>query len=69
MRSIMALSDALGMQLIAEGVETPAQAELLTSLGCLYAQGYHFCHPVPIDDVAALLGEAAQTSTVPPLRQ
>ena len=69
MRSIMALSDALGLQLIAEGVETPAQADLLRSLGCLYAQGYHFSRPVPIAEVEALLPASAQTSTVPPLRQ
>ncbi len=70
MRSIMGLSDALGLQLIAEGVETAAQADLLRSLGCLYAQGFHFCRPVPASEVEALLhGAPAQTSTVPPLRQ
>ena len=69
LRSIMALSDALGLKLIAEGVETPAQADLLRSLGCLYAQGYHYARPAPIAEVVALLGAPDQTSTVPPLRQ
>lgn len=70
MRSIMALSDALGLQLVAEGVETQEQADLLRTLGCLYAQGFHFHRPAPIGDVEALLcGASAQTSTGPPLRQ
>jgi diguanylate cyclase (GGDEF)-like protein/PAS domain S-box-containing protein len=37
----------LGMGSVAEGVETAAQVAILQSLGCRYAQGYHFARPVP----------------------
>ncbi len=41
-RSIIALSNDLGMQVIAEGVETKAEIERLKELNCKYAQGYYF---------------------------
>lgn len=41
------LVENLGMASVAEGVETPAQVAILQSLGCRYAQGYHFARPVP----------------------
>ncbi len=41
-RSIIALSNDLGMQVIAEGVETRAEVERLKELNCKYAQGYYF---------------------------
>ncbi|MFQ5680202.1 MAG: putative bifunctional diguanylate cyclase/phosphodiesterase [Gemmatimonadota bacterium] len=45
-RSIIALGEALGAQVIAEGVETEEQLALLESLGCRYGQGYLFSVPV-----------------------
>jgi EAL domain-containing protein (putative c-di-GMP-specific phosphodiesterase class I) len=41
------LIENLGMASLAEGVETPAQAAVLQSLGCRLAQGYLFSRPVP----------------------
>jgi diguanylate cyclase (GGDEF)-like protein/PAS domain S-box-containing protein len=52
---VASIAAALGMGVVAEGVETRAQLELVRSLGCQYAQGYLFAKPVPADDVGALL--------------
>ena len=48
------MAQALGMQVVAEGVETGLQAERLLSLGCDYAQGWFFGRPQPVS--AALPG-------------
>src|SRR5260370_34946018 len=44
-QSILVLGKALGIDVVAEGVETPEQAELLRRLGCERAQGYFFARP------------------------
>lgn len=49
-RTIIELGHNLGMRVIAEGVETTHQRDLLASLGCDGAQGFLFCHPLGIDD-------------------
>lgn len=46
-RLILNLAKTLGMKVIAEGVETKEQADLLLSLGCHYAQGYLYGKPEP----------------------
>jgi EAL domain-containing protein (putative c-di-GMP-specific phosphodiesterase class I) len=69
MRSIVGMAEALDLQVIAEGVETPEQAERLRALGCRYAQGFLFHRPSPVAGLRELLREGAQTSTGPPLRQ
>ena len=46
-RAIVALSGSLGIEIIAEGVETVAQRDCLRELGCTYAQGFLFGHPQP----------------------
>jgi EAL domain-containing protein (putative c-di-GMP-specific phosphodiesterase class I) len=53
--AIMALAGSLGLSVVAEGVETEAQLELLRHRGCEYAQGYLFARPLGGEDVAALL--------------
>src|SRR5258708_14137797 len=45
--SVIALGRALGIVVVAEGVETQAQAQRLRQLGCEQAQGYLFGRPVP----------------------
>ena len=44
-RTIVALAHNLGMDIIAEGVETAQQLAQLKALGCEYAQGYYFGKP------------------------
>ncbi|MFP4512019.1 MAG: putative bifunctional diguanylate cyclase/phosphodiesterase [Acidimicrobiales bacterium] len=53
--AIVALSGALGLPVVAEGVETVEQAAILTELGVPLAQGYLFSHPVPADEITALI--------------
>jgi diguanylate cyclase (GGDEF)-like protein/PAS domain S-box-containing protein len=50
-RAIIAMGHSLGMEIVAEGVETAEQADVLTELGCKYLQGYLFSRPVPADQV------------------
>ncbi len=46
--SIVGLSKKLGLNIVAEGVETAEEARLLTSLGCDYLQGFYFAKPMPL---------------------
>lgn len=48
----VAMADSLGLGLVAEGVETAAQADALRALGCRYAQGYLFDPPLSAEDFA-----------------
>jgi len=54
-RSIIALGKDLGVSVIAEGVETEQQFQMLQDLGCLQVQGYLLARPGPPDDVQPLL--------------
>ncbi|AWB32516.1 bifunctional diguanylate cyclase/phosphodiesterase [Orrella marina] len=45
-RTIVAMAESLGMNVIAEGVETQEQLAFLKSIDCCYAQGYHLGHPL-----------------------
>ena len=55
MRAIIGLAQSLGLETIAEGVETAAQRDVLWGLGCDTGQGYHFSRPVPAADLEELL--------------
>jgi diguanylate cyclase (GGDEF)-like protein len=54
-RSIIALGKDLGVSVIAEGVETEQQLQMLQELGCLQVQGYLLARPGPPEAVQALL--------------
>ncbi|WP_394426313.1 EAL domain-containing protein [Vreelandella stevensii] len=47
--TIIALADSLGLEVVAEGVETAEQCTVLERLGCQVYQGYYFGKPVPVD--------------------
>jgi diguanylate cyclase (GGDEF)-like protein/PAS domain S-box-containing protein len=53
--AIVALAGALGLPVVAEGVETAEQARILTELGVPRAQGYLFSRPVPREEVTELI--------------
>lgn len=53
LHAIHALGASLDMELVAEGIETKAQLELLTSLGCNGGQGFLLGHPASVEDLAA----------------
>jgi EAL domain-containing protein (putative c-di-GMP-specific phosphodiesterase class I) len=54
-KAILSLAHNLGMEVIAEGVETRSQAEALRDLGCRRAQGFLFAKPLPAEEVERLL--------------
>jgi diguanylate cyclase (GGDEF)-like protein len=56
-RAIIGLAEAFGLQLVAEGVETPAAAQTLIEHGCHRAQGFLFSRPVAGDAMELLLSK------------
>jgi EAL domain-containing protein (putative c-di-GMP-specific phosphodiesterase class I) len=69
-RTILTLATNLGMDVIAEGVETKGQLAQLKAMGCPYGQGYLFSRPVDAAGAEALIGAGdAHTSHPARLRQ
>ncbi|MDD0838865.1 EAL domain-containing protein [Curvibacter sp. HBC61] len=54
-RMIVPLGHQLGMKVLAEGVETESQANILRELGCDEAQGYRYARPMPLDELLSWL--------------
>lgn len=61
-RAILSMAEALGMKVVAEGVETLSQLRQLRAMGCDELQGYLISHPLPAAKVPALLRQ----SVLPP---
>ncbi|GAA1896898.1 putative bifunctional diguanylate cyclase/phosphodiesterase [Lapillicoccus jejuensis] len=59
-RAMVSMADAFGLAVVAEGVESPQQAEIVRTLGCRSGQGYHFARPMPAEDVPAYLAAGAR---------
>ncbi len=59
-RTIVALARTLGLDVIAEGVETEAQRDFLAGIGCLDYQGYLFSRPLPLEEFEQLLAEGGK---------
>jgi diguanylate cyclase (GGDEF)-like protein len=67
-RSTIELAHNLGLQLVAEVVEDQETLDLLASLGCDLAQGFHLARPMPADDLARLAAGDARTHRASGLR-
>jgi len=65
LQAINSMAESLRLDVVAEGVETREQMDLLIELGCGFAQGFYFCQPMSAErlemggSIAALLGESA----------
>ncbi len=57
-RTIIAMARSLGMETVAEGIETKEQQGLLSRLGCDSMQGYYFGRPMPGKELEQLVSEA-----------
>ncbi len=61
-KTIIQLSKSLGMQVIAEGVETFEQEQFIIQLGCDEGQGYFYSKPASANEISALLCKAVANS-------
>ena len=52
-RAIVSMGSSLGVRVMAVGVENRHQADFLRSIWCEYAQGYHYCMPLPAGEFLA----------------
>lgn len=57
LEQVVAMANKLGLELLAEGVETKEQVELLRSIGCDQVQGYYYAKPMPAEEFYTLLKE------------
>ncbi|MEG2391476.1 MAG: EAL domain-containing protein, partial [Pseudomonas sp.] len=61
-RAIIQLGKSLGMQVIAEGVETAEQESYIISEGCHEGQGYHYSKPLPARELSVYLKQAQRSN-------
>lgn len=62
--TILGISNALGLRVVAEGVENEGQLKTLVAMGCHMAQGYYFSVPVPAQDIPKLCKHNFRQSNV-----
>jgi EAL domain-containing protein (putative c-di-GMP-specific phosphodiesterase class I) len=63
--SVVALGHGLKLQVLAEGIETEAQAQFLRGLGCQMGQGWLFAKPMPLQALEQRLGEEDEAAAAP----
>ncbi len=64
-RTIIGLGDSMGIDIVAEGVETVVQLRMLRQLGCAKAQGYLISHPIPPEAMRSTIGALESLSQWP----
>lgn len=65
-RAIAAMARSLKLNVIAEGVETPEQLELITEMGINDIQGFHFSRPLPDEDILPFVRRSASQGGAQP---
>jgi diguanylate cyclase (GGDEF)-like protein len=64
-RTIINLAQNLDLNVVAEGVESAEQRDLLYAMGCTHAQGYFYSPPIPGIDVAEVIRRNGETPSIP----
>jgi EAL domain-containing protein (putative c-di-GMP-specific phosphodiesterase class I) len=64
-QTILELARVLGMDVVAEGIETEEQSHMLQEMGCRYGQGYLFSPPLPAAEIEKLIN-LTDSSRIPP---
>jgi len=54
-KSVVTLGRSLGMSIVAEGIETPYEAAMMTRFGCTELQGFYFARPLPVEELMNFL--------------
>jgi EAL domain-containing protein (putative c-di-GMP-specific phosphodiesterase class I) len=71
LNAIVSLAASLDLELVAEGIEQPAQARELQQVGCQYGQGYHLGRPMSAEamdeHLAGALGHRRPHAANPPI--
>lgn len=65
-QSMIALGDAMDIAVVAEGIETVEQLQLLRLLQCEYVQGYYLAKPMPAEEITALLVRLGESRRILP---
>jgi EAL domain-containing protein (putative c-di-GMP-specific phosphodiesterase class I) len=55
--AVLGLGETFGLQVVAEGIERPEQADTLRALGCELGQGFHFARPMPSGELIDFLAD------------
>jgi len=62
-RGIVGLADVLGLEVVAEGIETDHEREVAATIGCGYGQGFLFSRPLPADTTRHWLTKRHSTAS------
>jgi EAL domain-containing protein (putative c-di-GMP-specific phosphodiesterase class I) len=54
-RAVIGLAHTFGLQAIAEGIDDPAQIDVLSEMACEFGQGYHYSRPLGTEDALAFV--------------
>jgi len=72
-KALVSFADGLGAEIVAEGIETAAELEVLGDLGIRCGQGFYLCRPTSLDSIPTRLRDdlmpSRETTRYPPLRQ
>ncbi len=67
--AILTMAERLGLDILAEGVETEGERRMLTAMGCGHIQGYGIARPMPFAEASAWISAMTRQGSAPPPRQ